>query len=76
MAEMTVSMDGLRRSLGNAFNHTVVGYRSGMKDMTKKGLEDMRQMIVALMCVYSPDPDDMMSDLSDELHHIMEVDSE
>lgn len=71
---MTVSMDGLRRNLASAYERTVRGYRDVLSengyddsfDELKEGLDDLRQMIAALMCVYSSDPEDLMNDMGDE----------
>ncbi len=71
---MTVSMDGLRRNLASAYARTVKGYREVLAengyddsfDELKGGLDDLRQMVAALMCVYSSDPDDLMKDMGDE----------
>jgi hypothetical protein len=70
---MKVSMDGLRRNLAAAYIRTVEGFREITEDRNlseflelKEGLDDLRQMIGGFMCVYSDNPEDMMSDLSDE----------
>jgi hypothetical protein len=72
-AHMTVSMDGLRRSLARAYSETVEGFREVVESRDieefsklKEGLDDMRRMIGALMCVFSEDPEDRMTDMVDE----------
>jgi hypothetical protein len=71
---MKVSMDGLRRNLASGYVKTIDGFREVTEgrelcdgfDQLKEGLDEMRQMIVGLMCCYSEDPDDLMTDMSDE----------
>lgn len=71
---MKVSMDGLRRNLANAYAKSVEGYRNAVDDNgyddsfaeLKDGLNDLRQMIASLMCCYSKDPDDLMTNMGDE----------
>jgi hypothetical protein len=71
---MKVSVDGLRRNLARAYCKTVRGYQDHKKDDNdiyaladiKDGLDDLRQMIGAFMCMYSDDPDDLMTNMTDE----------
>ena len=70
---MKVNMDGLRRALARAYTHVVDGYHDAIEGRTfdiypdlKDGLDEMRQIIGSLMCVYSDDPDELMTDLGDE----------
>jgi hypothetical protein len=70
---MTVSVDGLRRNLARAYCDSIDGFREitegrDLEEFStlKEGLDDLRQMIGALMCVYSPNPDDLMTDMADE----------
>jgi hypothetical protein len=67
---MKVSMDGLRRNLASAYSKAVDGFHDVTegRDLDefselKNGLDELRQMIAALMCVYSPNPDDLMTDM-------------
>jgi len=65
-------MDGLRRNLASAYTKAVEGFREagGLDhddfDSLKKGLDELRQMIGALFCVYSLDPYDLMTNMADE----------
>lgn len=71
---MTVSIDGLRRNLLSAYKRACAGYREAIEENgynesfknLKTGLDDLRQMIGALMCCYSDDPEDLFSDMSYE----------
>ncbi len=63
---MKVSVDGLRRNMARAYSKTVNGYQFNDMKEIKEGLDDMRQMIGAFMCMYSNDPDDLMSNMTDE----------
>ena len=71
---MRVSMDGLRRNLASAYKKAVSGYREAVSENgydcsfsdLRDGLDELRQMIGALMCVYSKDPEDEMSDMADD----------
>jgi hypothetical protein len=71
---MQVSVDGLRRNLARAYTKAVSGYREAIDangfdssfEQLKEGLDDMRQMIGAMFCMYSTDPEDMFSDMADE----------
>jgi len=70
---MTVSVDGLRRNLARAYEKTIEGFREVTEgrdlddfETLKDGLDDLRQMIGALFCIYSPNPDDLMTDMADE----------
>lgn len=71
---MQVSVDGLRRSLADAYSRSVAGYREAIENNghdssfynLKEGLDDLRRMIVGLFCCYSDDPKDLFSNLSDE----------
>jgi hypothetical protein len=63
---MKVSVDGLRSNMARAYSKTVRGYRNDDKEEIKEGLDDMRPMIGAFMCMYSDDPDDLMSNMTDE----------
>jgi len=82
-AAMTVNVDGLRRNLMNAYNKSVRGYRD-IKELRniddlydlKEGLDELRQMIGGLMCVYSPDPVDLMTDMADEANKLLWADPE
>ena len=70
---MKVSIDGLRRNMGEAYKKAVYGYRWAIDqnndddsfDDLKTGLEELRSMIGAFMCIYSDNPDDMMSNMTD-----------
>lgn len=70
---MRVSIDGLRRNMGEAYRKTVNAYReavaeNGLDDsfeQIKEGLEEMRCIIGAFMCVYADNPEDMMSNMAD-----------
>ena len=80
---MKVSVDGLRRNLMNAYNKSVRGYRElsefcDIDDLfdLKEGLDELRQMIGGLMCVYSPDPSDLMTDMADEADRLLWADPE
>ena len=53
---MTVSLDGLRRSMARAYTKAVEGYRDGIHcgrdsdfDQLKEGLDELRMMIAAFM---------------------------
>lgn len=84
---MTVSMDGLRMNLARAYTKAVNGYHymksadtrwdreQGEEDL-KEGLADIRQMTAALMCTYSDNPDDSMSNLADECDNLPWVEPE
>jgi hypothetical protein len=70
---MTVSVDGLRRNLAGAYSKAIRGFCEIQKPLDpyeyetlKEGLDDLRQMIGALFCIYSPNPDDLMTDMADE----------
>lgn len=70
---MTVSMNGLRRNLGAAYAKAIKGFRAvraeyqtSATEQLKEGLDELRQMIAGLYCVYSDKPDDLMTDMGDE----------
>lgn len=80
---MKVSMDGLRRNLMNAYNKSVRGFREIIEGRDideyselKEGLDDTRQMIAGLMCVYSEDPEELMTDMADEIDKLLWADPE
>ena len=73
---MKVSVDGLRSNLAEAYKKAVSGYQEitrgepfyekpGFYEL-KEGLDELRTFIGALMCVYSEDPEDMFSNMTDE----------
>ena len=70
---MKVNMDGLRRSLGRAYNDTARAYVTNDRDALVDGLAELRSMVGALMCIYSKDPDDVMSDMTDEADKLLMV---
>jgi hypothetical protein len=68
---MNVSMDGMRRNLARAYADTVRGFRMLQSDCDgyceiKEGLDDMRMMLVCLMCIYSDKPEDLMSNMAND----------
>jgi hypothetical protein len=78
-----VSMDGLRRNLARAYCQTIEGFRETIEGRDiddfatlREGLDDMRQMIAALMCVYSDDPEDLMTNMGDECDKLPFADPE
>jgi hypothetical protein len=68
---MKVSMDGLRKNLAAAYRKTVDGYRMMDQVTLREGLRELRSMIAGLMCIYSEDPDDMMTDMTDEADKLL-----
>jgi hypothetical protein len=71
---MKVSMNGFRRSLAAGYSKTVMGYREltdGTSDVRfaeeelKEGLDELRQMIGILFCIYSED-DPEFTNMADE----------
>lgn len=72
---MKVSFDGLRKNIINAYNKTVSAYHEEVEDgfdmefgSMKDGLDELRQMIVGLLCCYdteSIERDNDFNDLSD-----------
>jgi len=63
---MKVSVDGLRRNLGRVFNEAVDAFKNDDRATMKDALWGLRQMIGGMMCVYSDDPDDLFSNMTDE----------
>ncbi len=72
---MKVNMDGMRMCLAKSYSKTVLGYRELVDDEhlaswpgldeLKEGLDELRQIIGTLMCTYSENPNELMSDMSD-----------
>ena len=80
---MKVSVDGLRRNLAEAYSRTVDGFREVVEGRDieefselKDGLDDLRQMIAGFMCVYSDNPEDLMTDMGDEADDLPYADPE
>lgn len=73
---MKVSMDGLRRSLGESYNDAVRAFESGSESGMRNALWDLRRMIGGLMCIYTDDPDDMMSNMGDDAEKLLEPSGE
>ena len=69
MPRVTVSVDGLRRSIAKSFNKLVeirlefVKDRDGLDYDEAETLRDLRQDLATLMLLYSEDPADLMSEL-------------
>jgi hypothetical protein len=71
---MKVSVDGLRRNMARSYKKAISGYRqvvgeNGHDDSfteLKDGLDEIRQWIGAFMCMYSDNPDDLMSNMTDD----------
>lgn len=73
---MIVNMDGLRRNLAAAYRKTLYAYRLALLEQTRnveleEGLKEMRSMIDGLMCVYSDDPEELMSDMSNDIEKLL-----
>ena len=73
---MKVSFDGIRKNLVAAYKKTVTQYHGiieeygpplGTDSLTdmKEGLDDMRQMVVALLCCYDPESIESENDFHD-----------
>jgi len=67
-----VSIDGLRRSLATSYNEAVAAFKYDNRDRLQDALWDLRSMIGAMMCVYSADPDDFFSNMTDEAEKLAE----
>jgi hypothetical protein len=68
---MKISMDGLRKNLAVAYRKTVDGYRMMDQVTLIEGLRELRSMIAGLMCIYSEDPEDMMTNMTDEVDKLL-----
>jgi hypothetical protein len=73
---MTVSVDGLRRNLARAYGKAVSGFHMDNREEIKIGLDDLRQMIGAFMCMYSDDPADLMTNMTGEADKLPFADPE
>jgi hypothetical protein len=80
---MKVSVDGLRRNMARAYNKAIDGYQYAIEchdgddfETLKEGLDELRQMIGGLMCVYSDDPEDLMTNMADEADKLFYADPE
>ena len=63
---MKVSVDGLRKSLGRAFNEAVAAFKADDREALEDALWGLRQMVGGMMCVYSDNPDDLFTNMTDE----------
>ena len=72
---MKVSIDGLRRSLAQSYNETVEAFNDDDREMVAEGLGDLRRFIGAMMCISSPDPEDLFSDMTDMIDRLKEPQS-
>lgn len=70
---MKASMDGLRRNLASAYRLALFGYRSVKEPPSAltEGLEELRSMIAGSMCIYSEDPEDLFSDMANEVDKLL-----
>ena len=80
---MKVSVDGLRLNLARAYEKAVEGFHEITEDRDldefselKEGLDDLRQMIGSFMCMYSDNPDDLMTNMADESDKLSYADPE
>ena len=73
---MTIDMDGLRARMADAYKSAITGYnelscgedcsdKPGF-DKLKTGLDDLHTYIGAIMCLYSDDPADLCSNMTEE----------
>jgi len=76
MPDMTVSIDGLRRNIARAFTdvHTALcdeldDYKNS--EETKEAMINLRSIIGASMCVYSSNPDDKFTDMSEKIDSLL-----
>ena len=63
---MKVNFNALRLKIQQAYNEIAYQIDVEMHDDFVLPLQDLRQLIVALMCIYSDD-DPLFSDLSDQV---------
>ena len=75
---MKVNMDGLRNNLANAYEKTIRAYRKIIREHNeeefldiKEGLDDLRHMIASLMCCYSSNPEELMTDMGEEADRLL-----
>ena len=75
---MKVNMDGLRNNLANAYEKTIRAYRKIIREHNeeefldlKEGLDDLRHMIASLMCCYSDNPGELMTDMGEEADRLL-----
>jgi hypothetical protein len=75
MAELTVSIDGLRRNIARSFADVFRAIKDEVPNWdddseyseTRHAMINLRSMIGAAMCVYSTDPADLFSNMEDQI---------
>lgn len=74
MAGMTVSFDGMRRGLLRDYNAVAQAFLEDEKESLRDRIAELRQSVGAFLCLYSDDPEDEMTDLSDLIDEMISVD--